>query len=241
MTSIKYKPKLHGSFAIKNNLIDKGVMAALSGAELKCYVFIYRKTIGWQKKADIISNGQFLQYTGLSRQSVVTATKNLEQLGLISCMKCKRNMTRYQLDNRYLSSLTDAVEQKNKKLSPKGVRNLLLHRKKIALTEQIIYPTKDILLKDNYTKEELLNLFYEKTPPFESMLLKQAGIELTEIVLIWLLTKTELLTKDYVDDLRQEAVNANQTIESVINQKMISQHHRENQPQNDTNTETDSL
>ena len=55
----------------------------LGHAELKVLLVIMRKTYGWQKAADQISLSQLAQLTGLSRQSVSTATQTLEEHGYI--------------------------------------------------------------------------------------------------------------------------------------------------------------
>ena len=55
----------------------------LGHAELKVLLVIMRKTYGWQKDADRISLSQLAELTGLTRQSMQTATKSLEQRGYI--------------------------------------------------------------------------------------------------------------------------------------------------------------
>jgi hypothetical protein len=71
-------------------------LADLSGAELKCLLYIIRRTFGFQKDADSISLSQFTKGirtdegkvldrgTGLARSSVVAALQSLEAQGLIT-------------------------------------------------------------------------------------------------------------------------------------------------------------
>lgn len=71
------------SFQVPNAVVDQ-LMADLSGAELKCYLTIVRKTKGWRKEQDKISVSQFIKTTGLSNRAVINACKKLEELGLVS-------------------------------------------------------------------------------------------------------------------------------------------------------------
>lgn len=70
------------SFQVPNSLVDD-LIAELSGAELKCYLFVVRKTRGWNKEFDSISISQFMEVTGLSNRSVIDACNNLAKLGLL--------------------------------------------------------------------------------------------------------------------------------------------------------------
>lgn len=71
------------SFQVPNAIIDE-VMAELSGAELKCYLAILRKTKGWGKESDAISVTQLMDVTGLSNRAVIDACNHLVERNLIS-------------------------------------------------------------------------------------------------------------------------------------------------------------
>ncbi|OOF39871.1 hypothetical protein BKK49_07020 [Rodentibacter rarus] len=71
------------SFQVPNAIIDE-VMAELSGAELKCYLAILRKTKGWGKESDAISVTQLMDVTGLSNRAVIDACNHLVEKNLIS-------------------------------------------------------------------------------------------------------------------------------------------------------------
>ena len=58
------------SFQVPNAVVDE-LMAELSGAELKIYLFILRKTKGWNKEADAISVSQFMKACNLSNRKVI--------------------------------------------------------------------------------------------------------------------------------------------------------------------------
>ncbi len=83
-----------GFCQLSNDFIDF-IMSELTRAELVTYLYIYRRTTGFQKKYDAISYSQFLKGictrdgrrlgfgTGLSRKSLVTALDSLEKMGAI--------------------------------------------------------------------------------------------------------------------------------------------------------------
>lgn len=70
------------SFQLPNSVIDE-LLADLTGAELKCYLYVLRKTKGWNKEEDAISVSQFMKVTGLSNRKVIDACERLVELGLL--------------------------------------------------------------------------------------------------------------------------------------------------------------
>lgn len=70
------------SFQLPNSVIDE-LLADLTGAELKCYLYVLRKTKGWNKEKDAISVSQFMKVTGLSNRKVIDACERLVELGLL--------------------------------------------------------------------------------------------------------------------------------------------------------------
>lgn len=79
------------SFQIPNAVIDE-LMAEMSGAELKCYLAILRKTKGWNKDCDAISVTQLMEITGLSNRAVINACKSLVEMGLLDLKNGSRNV-----------------------------------------------------------------------------------------------------------------------------------------------------
>lgn len=71
---------------IPNEIIDF-YMGKLSHAQFKVLIFILRKTLGWNKKSDIISLSQITSACGISKPTAVTALKELNDMGLISTQK----------------------------------------------------------------------------------------------------------------------------------------------------------
>lgn len=84
------------SFIIPNSVIDE-LLAKLTGAELKCYLFVVRKTKGWNKESDSISVSQFMEVTGLSNRSIITACESLVEMGLLERSGGERKLNTYSV------------------------------------------------------------------------------------------------------------------------------------------------
>ena len=84
------------AFQIPNSVIDE-LLAKLTCAELKCYLFVVRKTKGWNKESDSISASQFMEVTGLSKKSVITACESLVQMGLLERSGGERKLNTYSV------------------------------------------------------------------------------------------------------------------------------------------------
>ena len=66
---------------IPNSVIDN--MVFLSGSELKVFIAICRKTIGWHKKTDRISHSQIRELTGLSINALKRGINGLNKKNII--------------------------------------------------------------------------------------------------------------------------------------------------------------
>jgi len=62
--------------AVPNVIVDE-LMAKVSPAAYKVHAVIVRQTIGWHRTEDTISISQFIQMTGLSKNSVIRALREL--------------------------------------------------------------------------------------------------------------------------------------------------------------------
>jgi DNA-binding transcriptional regulator GbsR (MarR family) len=71
---------------IPNWYFDK-LQCRLSDSENKVYLQILRKTLGWHKETDSISQSQLVQSTGLSRNSVKIGLKGILNAGLVQVSK----------------------------------------------------------------------------------------------------------------------------------------------------------
>lgn len=96
---------ISNAFQVPNAVIDD-LMANLSPNALKCYLLIVRKTTGWGKTSDRISESQFMDKTGIKNvKTVRTAMVELSDLGLIDQNKKRGQITEYSLvlnsENQY--------------------------------------------------------------------------------------------------------------------------------------------
>lgn len=73
------------NFTQINNIFLDEYMFKLSGEAIKVFLTICRKTIGWHKEIDRISNGQLLKITGIkNRHTLLRAIKQLIDQDLIT-------------------------------------------------------------------------------------------------------------------------------------------------------------
>jgi phage replication O-like protein O len=77
-------PDTGGGFTrIANELMDALINFRIPGEERQCLDFIIRKTYGYNKKEDAISNSQFVAATGLKKGNVCRSLKNLVTKNLV--------------------------------------------------------------------------------------------------------------------------------------------------------------
>ena len=77
-------PQLENGYTkIANEIMDALVAFRIPGEERQCLDFIIRKTYGYNKKEDIISNSQFVSATGMKKGNVSRAVKNLVSKNIV--------------------------------------------------------------------------------------------------------------------------------------------------------------
>lgn len=149
------------SFQIPNALVDE-LIATMTAADLKCYLVIVRKTVGWQKQTDRISITQFMKIAGLSNRAVITACANLEHVGLISVTKDGKGNKSYSLarspyekSSRVVASEESSRhEESSLPKPPQPVKKVHggSEESSRSASEESSY-TKDTLTKDTIQKE----------------------------------------------------------------------------------------
>lgn len=87
------------SFQMPNALVDSGVLAKLKGSSLAMYIFIVRKTRGWNKTSDSISLSQFIESTGYGKDAVLSGADKLVELGLIKRVDYQNKPALYILND----------------------------------------------------------------------------------------------------------------------------------------------
>jgi len=78
------RPQLeNGHTKIANEILERLMKLHLSPNQWRVLLYIIRKTYGYQKKADYISNSQVVQATGLCKSVVSRSVNNLEDMNII--------------------------------------------------------------------------------------------------------------------------------------------------------------
>lgn len=126
--------KENGYTAIANEIMDALIKYRIPGEQRQCLDYIIRKTYGFNKKEDMISNSQFAKATGLKKPSICRALNGLIDKNIVSKKDNKRIPT-YQFNKNYKNWKVLA-----KKITVSKKVNSLLAKK---------LPTKDIYTKDN--------------------------------------------------------------------------------------------
>lgn len=88
---------ISNAFMLPNDLIDKGYMALMKGPALACYIFIVRKTRGWNKADDSISLSQLVGGTGYGRDAVLSGVDKLVEMGVIERKSFANQPAKYVL------------------------------------------------------------------------------------------------------------------------------------------------
>ena len=151
------------AFQIPNSVIDE-LLAKLTCAELKCYLFVVRKTKGWNKESDSISVSQFMEVTGLSNRSIITACESLVEMGLLERSGGERKL------NTYSVKAFDFSESGEKSSSDKTGENF---------SESGEKSSSDLVKKvhtQNNNKNTIQNNNKKNTKKSESDLLAEFGI-----------------------------------------------------------------
>ena len=158
---------------IPNGYLDV-LMPILSEAEFKCLIYIARRTFGFHKRFDKISISQMTKGikkydkgTGLSRQSVVTATNKLHQAKIIQKTQ-SGGITKYKVvQNLDYQQVVQNLDGGSLKFRPQVVQNLDTQKKgnkvlqKKVTKKQKIQKKTDKFVKD--LKKELTNIKINKS------------------------------------------------------------------------------
>lgn len=91
-----------GYTRIPNIVLERLALYRLSGEAWKCLLVIFRKLFGWHKKSDCIPLSQFVELTGMGKQSVVRALKYLSERKIIAVSKnAYRGMLEYRFNQHF--------------------------------------------------------------------------------------------------------------------------------------------
>jgi phage replication O-like protein O len=122
---------------VPNEILDNR-LSKMSCAEIKVFLTICRKTIGWHKDTDAVSYTQLMESTGLARAAVATAIKELEKKELIKVDRFYKRTSLYTIwfDNQTTLQESGLITEPEKQES--GLKS---------------EHTKDIFVKETTDKE----------------------------------------------------------------------------------------
>jgi phage replication O-like protein O len=154
---------------IPNDVLDALVKYRVPGEEMKCLLFIIRKTLGWNKKSDHISISQFHQATEINKSNIIRALRRLELKNLIIVgQKDNKIGKSYRFNKKYktwetLAKRTScrAVKNDNKPLAKRTTNNVTL--------------TNGSLVKLPPTKERNKKKKERENPPSEFTKISRSG------------------------------------------------------------------
>lgn len=141
------------SFQLPNSVVDE-LLADLTGAELKCYLYVLRKTKGWNKEEDAISVSQFMKVTGLSNRKVIDACERLVELGLLE-QKIGSNKTKVFSVKDYKTSSSEESSLVKKVHSGSEESSLSIVKKVHTQNNNINNTTKN---NNNNTRTAKINV-----------------------------------------------------------------------------------
>ena len=193
------------AFQIPNSVIDE-LLAKLTCAELKCYLFVVRKTKGWNKESDSISVSQFMDVTGLSNRSVITACESLVEMGLLERSGGERKL------NTYSVKAFDISQTGEKSSSDETGENFSQTGEKSS---------SDLVKKvhtQNNNKNTIQNNNKKNTKKSESDLLAEFGIvgQLAEDFLKLRKAKSAPITETALKGFQREAAKAGISLSDAI-------------------------
>ena len=209
------------AFQIPNSVIDE-LLAKLTCAELKCYLFVVRKTKGWNKESDSISVSQFMEVTGLSNRSVITACESLVEMGLLERSGGERKL------NTYSVKAFDISQTGEKSSSDKTGENFSQTGEKSSsdktgenFSQTGEKSSSDLVKKvhtQNNNKNTIQNNNKKNTKKSESDLLAEFGIvgQLAEDFLKLRKAKNAPITETALKGFQREAAKAGISLSDAI-------------------------
>ena len=200
------------SFMIPNSVIDE-LLAKLTCAELKCYLFVVRKTKGWNKESDSISVSQFMEVTGLSNRSVITACESLVEIGLLERSGGERKLNTYSVKAFEISQTGE------KSSSDETGENFSQTGENFSQTGE--KSSSDLVKKvhtQNNNKNTIQNINKKNTKKSESDLLAEFGVvgQLAEDFFKLRKAKNAPITETALKGFQREAAKAGISLSDAI-------------------------
>ena len=131
-----------GFLQVNNQIVDYW-MAELTNAEFKTLLAIVRKTKGWNKPYDRISQSQIAELTGLTTRSVRTAITALEERKLIIVTGDDHKMRLFSINYKTVNNVkTDVTDME------KAIEEVKKQAEVISKDAEVISPEQEVISKD---------------------------------------------------------------------------------------------
>jgi len=142
-------PQLENGFTqIANELMEEMAKYRIPGEQMQCLLFLLRKTYGYHKLCDRISNTQFVVGTGINKRNVKRAVDGLIEKNIV-VKKDNEYIPTYQFNKNYrswkvLSKKTTSCQKRPNQLSKKTDTKDNI-QKKVFLSDSIEYRLSNYL------------------------------------------------------------------------------------------------
>ena len=118
-------PQLEDGYTkIANELLEALIRYRIPGEQMQVFLFILRKTYGFNKITDFITNSQFVEATGIRKQNTKRAIQGLIDKNMVIKKEYPR-MPSYRINKKYTTwqpySKRSTVIKKESNSTPKGV------------------------------------------------------------------------------------------------------------------------
>lgn len=205
---------------LPNDLIDKGYMANMKGPALSCYLFIVRKTRGWNKSDDSISISQLVDGTGYGRDSVLSGANQLVEMGVIERISFKNQPAKYTLTDSIFAVENIDGEKNAVGNVDGGVENIDGTQSNISTHNNNLKTTNT---KTNINKEkskkprsEKQNSFDAKSIELPENVNRDLWIQFVDMRISIKKPLTENAVKLLMKKLKDYGVGANESLENSI-------------------------
>ena len=160
-------PQLENGYTkIANEIIDALSKYRIPGEQMQCLLVILRKTYGYNKLCDRISNTQFVVGTGLKKQNVNRALKELIKKNIV--IKNDDNyITSYGFNKKYKTWVSNQkrlpVIKSDSEIGKSVIKSDAHKRHNIQKTRGEFKFSKNVPIPDNiFLTENMINYIHEQ-------------------------------------------------------------------------------
>ena len=196
---------------VPNAVIDE-LLPDLTGAELKCYLVVIRKTKGWNKESDNISISQFMKATGLSNSAVIKACESLVKYGLLVKENGSRNTGIYTVNSYSKTTYEKSSQVTCEESSPVKKVHSTYEKSSQVTCEESSHTINNIKNTTQNTNTNLTvsNAHARKTSKSAVEILEQFGItgQLAKDFIAHRKVKKSVITETVLNGFQREADKA---------------------------------